>query len=210
LQASLFAKQFFTQDHTNTFPTAKMPNQWKQKRNTIRHYDQTAETYDQQYTGEQDLKIAAALESLTQPIDKNAVILDAGCGTGLFFPHIARKAKQTVGIDTSTELLKKAKTRAYHEIALIKAEADFLPFKAETFTHAFAFTLLQNTPHPQTTAEEIKRVTRRDATLVITGLKKYFTQTALVQLIEKARLEILALRTDKELKDLVAVCRKRL
>jgi ubiquinone/menaquinone biosynthesis C-methylase UbiE len=189
-----------------------MPNPWKQKRSAIRHYDQTAETYDQQYMEEQDLKIAIALEALPQPIDKNAVILDAGCGTGLLFPNIARKTKQTVGIDTSIKSLKKAKakTKTYHNTALIKADADFLPFKAEIFTHIFAFTLVQNTPNPKSTIEEMQRVTQRDATLVITGLKKHFTRTAFVKLLENARLEILALKTDEELKDLVAVCRKRL
>jgi len=188
-----------------------MPDQWKQKRSTIRHYDQTTETYDQQYMEEQDLKITAALEFLTQPVDKNALILDAGCGTGILFPHIAKKVKQIVGIDTSTKLLKKAKdNKVYCNTALIKADADFLPFKTETFTYTFAFTLLQNTPNPQGTVEETRRVTRRDATLVITGLKKSFTQAAFVKLLEKARLEILALKTDDALKDFVAICRKRL
>lgn len=189
-----------------------MPNQWKQKRSAIKHYNQTAKTYDQQYMEEQNIKIAIALESLTQPIDKTAVILDAGCGTGVLFPHIARKAKQTVGIDISIELLNQAKTKtkAYPNIALINADADFMPFKAETFTRTFAFTLIQNTPNPQSTIEEIKRVTRRDATLVITRLKKHFAQTAFVKLLGNARLEILALKTDEELKDFVAVCQKRL
>jgi ubiquinone/menaquinone biosynthesis C-methylase UbiE len=187
-----------------------MPNQWKQKRSAIRHYDQTAKTYDRQYTEEQNVKMGVALESLTQPIDKNAVILDVGCGTGLLFPHTARKAKQTVGMDISVKLLKKAKTKGYHNSALIKADADFLPFQPETFTHAFAFTLLQNTPNPQRTMDEIKRVTQRDAIFVITGLKKHFTQTVFVRLLENVRLKILTLRTNVELKDFVAVCRKRL
>jgi ubiquinone/menaquinone biosynthesis C-methylase UbiE len=189
-----------------------MPKQWKQKRSAIRHYDQIAETYDQQYTEEQDLKIAVALKALSRPIDKHAVILDAGCGTGLFFRHVTKRTKQTVGIDTSIKLLKKtkAKTKVHHNVALIRADADFLPFKTETFTHAFAFTLIQNMPNPKRTLEEIKRVARRDATLVITGLKKHFAQTAFVKLLENARLGILTLKTDEGLKDFVAVCRKRL
>jgi ubiquinone/menaquinone biosynthesis C-methylase UbiE len=189
-----------------------MSNRWKQKRSAIKHYNQTAKTYDQQYLEEQSIKIALALEYLTQPIVKNAVILDAGCGTGVLFHYIARKAKQTVGIDISIELLNKAKTKtkAYPNIALIKADTDFMPFKAKTFTHTFAFTLIQNTPRPQSTIEEIKRVTSRDATLVITGLKKHFTQTAFVKLLENVRLEILTLKADEEVKDFVAVCRKHL
>jgi ubiquinone/menaquinone biosynthesis C-methylase UbiE len=187
-----------------------MSNRWKQKRSAIRHYDKIAETYDQQYQEEQDLKMTVALEALTQPIDRNTVVLDAGCGTGILFPYIARKTKQTVGIDTSIKLLKKAKTKAYNDIALIKADADFLPFKAETFTHIFAFTLLQNAPKPLTTLEEIRRVMQSDATVVVTGLRKHFTQVAFVKLLENVPLEIQAMKNDKELKDFVAVCRKRL
>jgi ubiquinone/menaquinone biosynthesis C-methylase UbiE len=187
-----------------------MPNQWKQKRSAIRHYNRTAETYDQQYTEEQNLKITSALGALAQPVGKNAVILDVGCGTGTLFPHIARKTKQTVGVDASAELLKKAqaRTKTHKNIALIRVDVDFLPFKAESFTHTFAFTLLQNMPNPEDTLEEIKRVTRRDARIVITGLKKHFTQTAFVGLLKDARLKILTLKTDEELKDFVAVCRK--
>ncbi|HVP41640.1 MAG TPA: methyltransferase domain-containing protein [Candidatus Krumholzibacteriaceae bacterium] len=187
-----------------------MPNLWKQKRSTIRHYDQTAETYDQQYMEEQNIKIATALKALTQPVGKNAVILDAGCGTGTFFPHIARKTKQTIGIDTSLKLLKKAKIKAHPNVALIRADADFLPFKADIFTHVFAFTLIQNTPNPQGTMEEFKRVTHRNAILVVTGLKKHFTQTAFIKLLENVRLVILILKADEGLKDFVAVCRKHL
>jgi ubiquinone/menaquinone biosynthesis C-methylase UbiE len=187
-----------------------MPNKWKQKQSAMRHYDLTSETYDHQYTEEQDLKIAAALEALAQPIDENAVILDAGCGTGMLFLH-AQKARLAIGIDLSTKLLgtAKAKTKTYLNIALIRADADFLPFKAQIFTHAFAFTLLQNAPNPHSTLREIRRVTLRDAPFVITGLRKSFTKIAFTRLLEKARLEVLALKTDNGLKDFVAVCQKR-
>jgi ubiquinone/menaquinone biosynthesis C-methylase UbiE len=189
-----------------------MPNQWEQKRSAMRHYDQTAETYNRQYTEEQNTKIIAALNALPQLMDESAVILDVGCGTGTLFPHTAEKTKQTIGIDISIKLLKKAKEakKTHNNVALTRADADFLPFKTETFTHTFAFTLIQNMPNPKRTLEEIKRVTRRDATLVITGLKKHFKQTAFVKLLENARLGILTLKTDEELKDFVAVCRKRL
>lgn len=187
-----------------------MPNQWKQKRSAIGHYNQTAETYDEQYMEEQNLKITAALKALPQPINKNAIVLDAGCGTGLFFPHTAQKAKQTVGIDTSANLLKKAKQKTLPSDALIRADADFLPFRADVFSHAFAFTLLQNTPHPERTLEEIRRVTRINAILVITGLKKHFTQIQFIKLLENTRLETLTLKNDDELRDCVAICQKRL
>jgi len=188
-----------------------MPNKWKQKQSTMKHYDLTANTYDSQYEVEQNLKIAVALEALARPIDENAVALDTGCGTGILFPHVAQKARLAIGIDLSRKLLggAKAKTKTFLNVGLIRADADFLPLRAETFTHAFAFTLLQNIPNPFSTLREIGRVTLEDATFVITGLRKHFTKIAFAKMLEMSRLEILTLKTDNELKDFVAVCRKR-
>jgi len=187
-----------------------MPSQWSQKRKTIKHYDQIANGYDGQYHLEQDAKITVALKNLSTV--NNAIILDAGCGTGLLFPHIAKKAKLVLGIDTSPKLLKQAKTKtkAHNNIAVIRADADHSPFAADTFIHVFAVTLLQNLLNPTKTLEEIKRVTKPNATIVITALKKHWTLEALNKLLEKAEFEILKIKTDENLKDYVAICRKRL
>lgn len=191
-----------------------MSKQWKQKRSAIRHYNQTAETYDTQYKEEQDAKIAAALENLR--INNNAIILDAGCGTGLLFSQISKQAKLMVGIDMSESLLKQAKTKAktkaetFSNVAIIKADADHTPFPANTFTHTFALTLIQNMPNANETLEEIKRITPQNATIIITGLKKHFTLEKFTQLLTNAELEIISLKTYEKMKDYVAICRKHL
>lgn len=186
-----------------------MPSQWRQKRSAIRHYDRIAETYDEQYAEEQNLKIITALKALPQPINKNAKILDAGCGTGTLFPHITQYARLIAGIDTSRNLLKKAKKKTHPSVALIRADADTMPFKEGVFTHTFAFTLLQNQPRPEKTLTEIRRVTRKNAILIVTALKKHFTQSDFTHLLENARLDASILKTDNELKDFIAICRKK-
>lgn len=187
-----------------------MLSAWKQKRDVINRYDRTAKTYDMQYSEEQNAKIKAALEDFR--IDDEAVILDAGCGTGFLFCHITKCARLIVGIDTSLNLLKQAKTKAkdYSNATIVRADTDHAPFIAETFTHAFAFTLLQNIPSPAATLEEIKRTTRPKAPFIVTGLKKHFTLETFTQLITNAQLEITSLRTNDRLKDYVVTCRKRL
>jgi ubiquinone/menaquinone biosynthesis C-methylase UbiE len=174
----------------------------------MKHYDQTAKVYDKQYEEEQNAKIDAALESLTPT--NNAIILDAGCGTGLLFKRVAVHAKLIIGIDTSLKLLKQAKNKikTFNNIMLIQADADHMPFPDESFTVTFAFTLLQNMPKPNTTLEEIKRITSQNASTIVTGLKKNFSQESFTQLLENARLEIVNMKTDEKLKDFVAVCRK--
>jgi ubiquinone/menaquinone biosynthesis C-methylase UbiE len=187
-----------------------MPNEWKQKRDTMDRYERTAKTYDMQYSEEQEAKIEAALEE--SRIEGKAVILDAGCGTGLLFRHVAKRARLIVGIDTSLNLLRQARTKAkaYTSAAIVLADADYAPFVAKTFTHAFAVTLLQNTPQPAITLEEIERTTRAKAVVVITGLKKHFTLGDFTLLLTHAQLEITSLRTDDKLKDYVVTCQKRL
>jgi len=182
--------------------------EWKKKRRTMRHYDQSASVYDAQYYEEQQAKINTALSEFT--LKKESLILDAGCGTGLLFPHVAEKAKLVVGIDVSFSILNEAKKRVKSQAnaAVVRADADHTPFPNDIFDAVFAITLLQNTPNPHQTLTEIKRVTKQNAPIVATGLKKALSQKEFVQLLRLAGLEIEALRLDENLKECVAMCTK--
>ena len=170
------------------------------------HYDQTAASYEAQYAKEQDAKIEAALSGVY--LKENSLILDMGCGTGLLFPHIADKTRFLVGIDTSAKLLKQAQKRArqHLNITLIRADADHTPFKNQTFHILFAITLLQNMPDPTATLKEMGRITKPEATIVLTALKKRFTRRAITQLLKKTRLEITTLKTTPKIKDHIIKC----
>jgi len=182
--------------------------EWKKKRRTIRHYDQLSKVYDAQYSEEQEAKIKAALNGL-ELRNKN-VVLDAGCGTGLLFHHIAKKVKLVAGLDFSSHVLREAKkrTKQLHNIALLKADADQTPFQNQTFDTVFAITLLQNTPNAAHTLEEIKRLSKNQAAIVATGLKKRFTQESFTNLLQQAKLNIKVLKTNEKLKGYVAICTK--
>jgi ubiquinone/menaquinone biosynthesis C-methylase UbiE len=182
--------------------------EWSQKRRTMRHYDQSAVVYDTQYYEEQEAKTKAALTGFA--LEKENIILDAGCGTGLIFPHVANKVKSVVGIDVSASIVKMAKKRIkeYSNTTLIRADADYTPFPNEIFDTVFAVTLLQNTPKPSWTLNEMNRVAKQNATIVATGLKKAFSQKEFTRLLREAELEIKTLRLDENLKDYVAICIK--
>ena len=182
--------------------------EWKKKREVMLHYDQTAASYDAQYSEEQNAKMKAALGNIV--LKKNNTVLDMGCGTGLLFPYIADKAQRLIAIDISRTLLKQAKKRAkqHPNIALIQADADHTPFKNQTFHAVFAITLLQNIPNPTATLEEIERITRPEATIGLTTLKKKFTQKAITDLLRKAKLKITILKTTSKTKDHIITCQK--
>src|SRR4030042_3170740 len=87
---------------------------WTNKRRTMRHYDQSAAVYDTRYYEEQEEKIKAALTGFT--LEKENIILDAGCGTGLLFPHVANRVELVVSVDVSASLFKQAKRRVKDHI----------------------------------------------------------------------------------------------
>jgi len=182
---------------------------WNKKRNVTQHYNDIATVYDTQYSEEQETKIKAVLDEIDfQP---NNIMLDIGCGTGILFKHIKNSAKLLIGLDISLSLLKRAKvqTKQYHNITVIRADADHTPFKNKTFHTIFAITLLQNMPNPAATIREIKRISKDDVTIAVTALKKSFTKKTFSQLLEDAKLTIYTLKTDNKLKDYTAICKTK-
>ena len=59
--------------------------------------------------------VAAALAKVTQRLPPGAVILDAGCGTGLSGERLRAFAGRLVGVDLSTGMLAKAREKALYD-----------------------------------------------------------------------------------------------
>lgn len=181
---------------------------WKKKRDIMRKYDATAHIYDLRYEQEQIAKYSAALESLQER--ELGLVLDVGCGTGLLFNHIRAASRRIIGVDISRKTLHRARERARNSsgIDVICADADFLPFRGGIFNHAFAVTLIQNSPNPVQTLKEVERVSRNDAVTVVTGLKRVFSKDGFASLLHKARLDVTVLKDEESLKCYVAICTK--
>lgn len=182
--------------------------EWKQKLQNRNHYDKTAHLYNTRYEEEQNIKFKVVLRDLK--IRKKDSILDLGCGTGLLLQKIQRKAESIVGVDLSRKMLEKAKdyTRISGNVQLILADADHIPVIERCFDTVFAITLLQNVPSPFTTLQEIKRITKRDSIIFITGLKKSFSIKSFQNLLENAEMQAKLVKTCEESKCFIAICRK--
>ena len=172
----------------------------------MRHYDRQAAIYDVLYVGEQDAKIEDILDHTE--LGSKEVVLDMGCGTGFLFRHISKHVGFLVGIDLSQRALQEAKkhTKNTQNIVLVRADADNTPFPDSTFDKVFAITLLQNMPDPAKTITEMKRISKPQAVFAVTGLKKKFTQTRFVDLLEGAQLKVIKLNANQQLKGHVALC----
>jgi len=183
-------------------------SKWNQKRRVMRHYDQSARVYDAQYLEEQKAKITTAVGNLT--LRENSLILDAGCGTGLLFMHVAGKSKCLIGADISRGILKEAKRKAidYKNVALILADADNIPFPNQMFDAVFAITLLQNAPNPVATLNEIKRVSKSNAAIIVTGLRKAFVEEEFVKMVKQAGLKVASVKPDEKMREYIYISTK--
>jgi ubiquinone/menaquinone biosynthesis C-methylase UbiE len=181
---------------------------WDQKKRIMRRYNQSARVYDIQYLDEQETKIRTIMKNLRLP--RGIRILDVGCGTGLLFRNIVDKADFFVGIDISRGLIHEAtkKARQNRNVALVLADADNMPLLDESFDTILAVTLMQNMPTPTATLTEFKRVAKQTASIVVTGLKKHFTQEGFLKMLNGADLTVDVLKLDDMEREYVSICRK--
>ena len=181
---------------------------WSKKRSIANRYNITSDSYDEQYAQEQTAKYRA-VKKMFLHFSPN-VVLDVGCGSGLFFSYVADKAHTVVGVDLSRKLLFKAKVTAnsFDNVHVVQADADHLPFKQVLFDVVFSFTMLQNMPAPKKTLLEFKRQTMVGGKLVITGLKKAFGLTAFLNLFEVNELRLLEFIDEQTLNCYIAVAVK--
>jgi SAM-dependent methyltransferase len=94
-------------------------------------------------------------------------LIDIGCGTGATTAALARRfALEVVGVDPSSEMLAVAADRDCVECRFVRARAEQLPFRDDSFDRA----LMQTAVHLMdrlAAFAEVRRVLRPDGTLTI-------------------------------------------
>jgi len=162
-------------------------------------YDATAKGYDELHGEEQNAKYQAALKNVNVA---GGVVLDVGCGSGLFFKEIADKAKLVVGVDIShnLSLLAKEQTRGFTNVFVVQSDADHLPFVYGVFEGVFAFTVLQNMPQPLVSLVEWKRVAKKSGKVVVTALKKAIPLGTFMDLVEATGFRVVSFEDNEALK----------
>lgn len=92
------------------------------------------------------------------------LLLDVGCGTGRYLVWLASLGIVPVGVDISQDMLSVAQHRLRAEglpERIVLADAQRLPFAAESFDIATAITTLEFVSHPEKVLSEMGRVARR-------------------------------------------------
>jgi ubiquinone/menaquinone biosynthesis C-methylase UbiE len=137
------------------------------------YYDEISSGYEELHREEQ-LKKLDLISRYFKP-NKNNLLLDVGCGTGLTTkPWQCRK----IGLDPAIKLLKRAGNGVW-----INAEAENIPFQDNTFDIVVSITAIQNFHDIEKGLNEIKRVGKDR--FVLSFLKKGEKADKIKKLIEE-------------------------
>ncbi len=101
-------------------------------------------------------------DQMLAKVKTNGKILDNGCGVGLL--HERLDSTEIVGLDLSSEMLKRAKT---HYDKLVLANSQKLPFKDESFDLVFCRSILHHLPKPELAVEQMSRVLKPNGEIVL-------------------------------------------
>jgi ubiquinone/menaquinone biosynthesis C-methylase UbiE/DNA-binding transcriptional ArsR family regulator len=121
-----------------------------------------------------DRVTSIAIEKL---LPRNLVIVDVGCGTGSLTFELARFAEKAIGVDLSTEMLRRArelaKEKRARNVEFRMGDALKLPLKSQQVDAAFCVMVLHFLPEPQRAIQELCRVTRAGGRVILVDLVRH-------------------------------------
>lgn len=103
------------------------------------------------------------------------LVLDLSCGTGNYALTLAQRGLGVVGVDLSEPMLRLAQEKAGRagvELALVQADAKALPFRPRTFDLVTVILGLEFIRDPGRTLEEVRRILKPGARLVVAILNR--------------------------------------
>lgn len=141
-------------------------------------FDSTAAAYDAWYE--------TPLGRLVDRLEKEAVFallearpgdraLDVSCGTGNYALTLAQQGFRVVGLDRSEPMLRTAQAKARRAgvaIPLVRADGSALPLRASTFDVVTVILGLEFTADAGQTLEEVRRILKPGARLVVAILNR--------------------------------------
>jgi len=139
-----------------------------------RLFDQWPEKYDQWF----ETPIGALVKKyenqllldLLQPCP-GEMILDVGCGTGVFTLSILACGPRVTGLDISHPMLVRAGQKAEnYPFRGVAGDMRFLPFADESFDRVVSMTALEFVKDGQAAVEDLFRVTQKGGVVVVTTL----------------------------------------
>ncbi len=138
-----------------------------------RHWDERAATFDQGNSHGllNDAQRAAWTDRVREWAGSGVIdALDVGCGTGFFALQLAGLGHRATGVDVAEEMLSRAKEKAAAaglDIDFSAADAEDLPFPADSFDLVIERHVIWTLPEPARALAEWARVLRPGGHLVL-------------------------------------------
>jgi ubiquinone/menaquinone biosynthesis C-methylase UbiE len=136
-------------------------------------FDSLPDSYDKWFTTpigklvkESELKL---ILKMLKP-RSGELILDAGCGTGVFTSGIIESGASVIGLDVSRPMLKKAIHKIKHRFSCVCADMLHLPFENNTFDKAISITAIEFIKDARQALGELERVTKPGGAIVVATL----------------------------------------
>ncbi len=128
-------------------------------------YDKFAGSYDKLFAPFEKRFLAKWRKETLSFLPETAQILEIGAGTGAnfeFYPN----CQNAVASEISFKMLECARSKT-DEIALVRANAETLPFAANSFDAAFATLVFCSLPNPENAFTELQRVVKQSGKIIL-------------------------------------------
>jgi len=176
------------------------------------HYDEIANVYDLHYDRPRGRTYHTRISRhVMDSLPPGGMLLDIGCGTGLFVEKYLREGGNAIGVDLSRNMIERARDRCgAADFSLGTGEC--LPFRDETFDAVASLLVFSYLRDPESMLREAHRVLRPGGAISICTLgKKLITRSipALYQISEKIRIRHVVMKDfgehyydEREMRDL--------
>lgn len=162
--------------------------------NNKESYDRMAE----EFSGTRE-RFWSELAFLAEHASPGMRVLDIGCGNGRFFPLLAERHVEYVGLDNSRGLLDEARKK-YPGVTFTEGDATALPFPDRSFDVAFSFATIHHIPSKalrHAFVKEAARVLKPGSVFIVTAwylfeppYRRHVLLNALRRLIGLSKLDL--------------------
>ncbi len=123
------------------------------------------------YWGEHTARYVFALPFVTEK-----KVLDIACGTGYGLGFLKNTAKSVTGVDVDIEAARQAKGECDSKASVLLGDGTNLPFADESFEVVTSFETLEHLHQRSLFLSELKRVLKKDGTLVLSTPNANYTK----------------------------------
>ena len=159
--------------------------------NTIsKHFSETRQGLPKEY------------HSLAEYVKNGDKVLDIGCGNGRFLYALQNKKAEYYGIDSSEEMIERAREK-FPDAEFLRADALDLPFENNSFDKIISMAVLHHIPSNDLRSDfmrEAYRVLKKDGFLILTVWNLWNHKKPLALLLKYFALKIIS-RSKLDFKD---------